>query len=233
MTSDDRWQQAADDPDHRLAPLDGAGLVGGVSLDVRLGPRSSVGSTYFRCYLATADGRTVSPVVFGLQNDGAYPGFNWVEVLDYFASVPLDGGGTFEVTAGVERALFERLASIVPPGGHFMAEYDSVARSLTARALSARVPPVATPLGALLFEVGCGVAFRDWYISEGGREGPRKLQGFRALDDDHARTRGLEAADALDAFLAERGGLSTDLREVTFPLAESVLGELRRRFGGS
>ena len=87
-----------------------------------------------------------------------------------------------------------------------MAEYDSVARSLTARALSARVPPVATPLGALLFEVGCGVAFRDWYISEGGREGPRKLQGFRALDDDHARTRGLEAAAALEAFLAERTG---------------------------
>ena len=228
MTADDRWQQATDAPEHPLAALDGAGLVGGATLDVRLGPRSAVGSTYFRCYLATAEGRTTAPVVFGLQNDGAYPGFNWVEVLDYFASVPLDGGGTFEVTAEVERALFERLASLVPPGGHFMAEYDSVAR-----ALSARVPPVATPLGALLFEVGCGVAFRDWYISEGGREGPRKLQGFRALDDDHARTRGLEAAVALDAFLVERGGLAADLREVTFPLAESVLGELRRRFGGS
>ena len=233
MTSDDRWQQAAEVPEHPLAALDGAGLVGGVTLDVRLGPRSAVGSTYFRCYLDTAEGPTTVPVVFGLQNDGAYPGFNWVEVLDYFASVPLVGGGTFEVTAEVERALFERLASLVPPGCHFMAEYDSGARSLTARALSARVPPVATPLGALLFEVGCGVAFRDWYISEGGREGPRKLQGFRALDDDHARTRGLEAADALDAFLAERASIADDLREVTFPLAESVRAELRRRFGGS
>ena len=233
MTTDDRWRQAADTPDHTLAPLDGADLGGGVTLDVRLGPRSAVGSTYFRCYLATPGGRTTSPVVFGLQNSGPYPGFNWVEVLDYFASLPLDGGGTFEVTAEVERALFERLAGVVPPGGHLMAEYDSVARTLTARALSARVPPVATPLGSLLFEVGCGVAFRDWYISEGGREGPRKLQGFRALNEDHARTRGLEAAEALDAFLAERGALAEDLREVTFPLAESVLGELRRRFGGS
>ena len=233
MTTDDRWRQAADTPDHTLAPLDGADLGGGVTLDVRLGPRSAVGSTYFRCYLATPGGRTTAPVVFGLQNSGPYPGFNWVEVLDYFASLPLDGGGTFEVTAEVERALFERLAGVVPPGGHLMAEYDSVARTLTARALSARVPPVATPLGSLLFEVGCGVAFRDWYISEGGREGPRKLQGFRALNEDHARTRGLEAAEALDAFLAERGALAEDLREVTFPLAESVLGELRRRFGGS
>ena len=231
MTSDERWQRAADSPDHRLAALDGADLVGGVTLDVRLGPRSAVGSTYFRCYLDTGEGITTAPVVFGLQNDGAYPGFNWVEVLDYFASIPLDGGATFDVTPEVERALFERLASLVPPGGHLMAEYDSGARSLTARALSARVPPVATPLGALLFEVGCGVAFRDWYISEGGREGPRKLQGFRALDDDHARTRGLEAVDALDAFLAERGSLADDLREVTFPLAESVRAELRRRFG--
>ena len=233
MTTDDRWRQAADSPDHTLAPLDGADLGGGVALDVRLGPRSAVGSTYFRCYLATPGGRTTAPVVFGLQNSGPYPGFNWVEVLDYFASLPLDDGATVEVSAEVERALFERLASVVPPGGHLMAEYDSVARTLTARALSARVPPVATPLGALLFEVGCGVAFRDWYISEGGREGPRKLQGFRALNDDHARTRGLEAAEVLDAFLAERGALADDLREVTFPLAESVLGELRRRFGGS
>ena len=233
MTTDDRWRQAADTPDHTLALLDGADLGGGVTLDVRLGPRSAVGSTYFRCYLATPGGRTTAPVVFGLQNSGPYPGFNWVEVLDYFASLPLDSGGTFEVTAEVERALFERLAGVVPPGGHLMAEYDSVARTLTARALSARVPPVATPLGALLFEVGCGVAFRDWYISEGGREGPRKLQGFRALNEDHARTRGLEAAQVLDAFLAERGALAEDLRKVTFPLAESVLGELRRRFGGS
>ena len=233
MTSDDRWRQAAHSPDHALAPLDGADLGGGVTLDVRLGPRSAVGSTYFRCYLATPGGHTTAPVVFGLQNSGPYPGFNWVEVLDYFASVPLDAGGTFEVGPSIERALFERLASVVPPGGHLMAEYDSGARSLTARALSARVPPVATPLGALLFEVGCGVAFRDWYISEGGREGPRKLQGFRALDDDHARTRGLEAAAALEAFLAERAGLAPELREVTFPLAESVLSELRRRFGGS
>ena len=242
MTTDDRWRQASGSPDHPLAPLDGAPLggvtldgadLGGVTLDVRLGPRSAVGSTYFRCYLATPGGRTSAPVVFGLQNAGPYPGFNWVEVLDFHATLPLDAGGTFDVTPELERALFERLASVVPPGGHLMAEYDSAARSLTARALAARVPPVATPLGALLFEVGCGVAFRDWYIAEGGREGPRKLQGFRALDDDHARTRGLETLAALDAFLAGRGSLAADLREVTFPLAESVRGTLRGRFGGS
>ena len=228
MTNDDRWRPATEAPEHPLAALDGADLGGGVRLDVRLGPRSAVGSTYFRCHLATPGGRSESPAVFGLQNSGPYPGFNWVEVLDYFASLPLDRGGTFEVTPEVERALFERLAGLVPAGGHFMAEYDSAARALTARALAARVPPVATPLGALLFEVGCGVAFRDWYISEGGREGPRKLQGFRALDDAHAHARALEAADALDAFLARAASLPRDLRAACLPLAESVLAELRR-----
>ena len=56
-----------------------------------------------------------------------------------------------------------------------MAEYDSEARRVTAQALAARVPPLATPLGALMTAVGCGDAFKVWYISEGGREGPRKL----------------------------------------------------------
>ena len=186
-------------------------LGDGVALAVLLGPRSAVGSTYFRCYLDRADVRSSKPVVFGLQNSGPYPGFNWVEVLDYAAIVTLDDGTTLEVDDALERALFERLASLVPAGGHLMAEYDSKARATTARALVAGVPPLATPLGALLFEVGCGVAFRDWYIPEGGREGPRKLQGFSAVDDAHARTRAAEADAALDAFLEDSARLAPEL----------------------
>ncbi len=112
-----------------------------------------------------------------------------------------------------------------------MAEYDSRPRTSTARALAAGVPPVATPLGALLFDLGCGVAFRDWYISEGGREGPRKLQGFRAASEEHARTRGLETIAALDSFL-DRSRIAEDLRALTEPLARRVRDELRERYGG-
>ncbi len=226
------WRRAGEEPRHPLAAVDGADLGGGMSLEVLLGPRSKVGSTYFRCGLDGPEGRTAAPVLSGLHNAGRFPGFNWVEVLDWTDAPPLAGGGALAVTPALERAIFGALAGLVPPGGHFMAEYDSPARALTARALAARTPPVATPLGALLHKLGCGAAFRDWYISEGGREGPRKLQGFRALDEAHARARGLETAAALDAFLAGRGGgLAPGLRGTVVPLAEAARDGLRRRYG--
>ena len=228
--SDERWQPAAERPEHPLAQIDGARFGDGVTLEVTLGPRSAVGSTYFRCHLDTPGGATREPVVFGLHNSGPYPGFNWVEVLDYAAAPALEGGDALELTPQIERALFEQLARLVPPGGHFMAEYDSKARTSTARALAAGVPPVATPLGSLLYAVSCGVAFRDWYISEGGREGPRKLQGFRAADEEHARRRGRETLAALDAFLAGAVRLAPELRELTVPLAEAVRRELAERY---
>ena len=228
---DERWQPASERPDHPLAAIDGASLGGGLRLVVLLGPRSSVGSTYFRCMLDGPEGPTSAPVIFGLQNSGPFPGFNWIEVLDYSDAPPLAAGGAQPVAPEVERALFGQLASLVPAGGHLMAEYDSRPRASTARALAADVPPVATPLGALLFDLGCGVAFRDWYISEGGREGPRKLQGFRATNEEHARTRGLQTIAVLDAFL-EGARIAEDLRALTEPLARRVRDELRERYGG-
>ncbi|MYI82566.1 MAG: DUF1122 domain-containing protein [Chloroflexi bacterium] len=230
-SEDGRWQPASERPDHPLAAIDGASLGGGLRLAVLLGPRSAVGSTYFRCMLDGPAGPTTAPVIFGLHNSGPFPGFNWVEVLDYSDAPPLAGGGVQPVSPEVERTLFGQLASLVPTGGHLMAEYDSRARTGTARALAAGVPPVATPLGALLFDLGCGVAFRDWYISEGGREGPRKLQGFRAAHEEHARRRGLETIAALDAFLAARRP-SGELWALTEPLARRVREELSERYGG-
>jgi hypothetical protein len=77
-----------------------------------------------------------------------------------------------------DRALFQMLAALVPPGGHLMVEYDSPFHEATARMLTLGYPPVTTPLGRRLFQAGVR-SYRDWYISEGGREGPRKLQGFK------------------------------------------------------
>ena len=114
-----------------------------------------------------------------------------------------------------------------------MAEYETPARWVTAAALAARVPPAATPLGRMLSQVGCGVAFKDWYIPEGGREGPRKLQGFSALNEEHARTRGLETIVALETFLADSADVDWDVQAQTRPLAEDVLAELRERYGDS
>lgn len=224
------WRPASELPAVRLSRWDGAAVGEDVTLEVWAGPTNGVGARYFRCYLRSGLGRTLEPVVFGMQNDGPYPGFNWVEVIDYHAVVPLEDGQEVEVPEGIERLIFEQFALLVPPGGHLMAEYDSEARRVTARALAARVPPLATPLGALMAGAGCGDAFRDWYISEGGREGPRKLQGFRALDEEHARRRGTEMLGALRAFLASSADLDWNLQARTRPLAQAAVERLAARF---
>ena len=78
-------------------------------------------------------------------------------------------------TNGLAQQLFQYLADLIPPSGHMMVEYESPEQQATARSLASGIPPVATPLGYMLFSIGCGVGFRDWYITEGVSEGPRKL----------------------------------------------------------
>ena len=81
---------------------------------------------------------------------------------------------------GLEAALIDRLGELVPDGGHLMVEYESPGQSMTHAELLLRVPPAATYLGALMFHAGFRGAFKDWYISEGGHEGPRKLQANKS-----------------------------------------------------
>ncbi len=227
--TDPRWAPASTRADHPLAALEGMGVGEDVRLEVQLGPRSNVGSTYFRLYLVTSSfGRVAAPVVFGLQNNGPFPGYNWVEVIEWRDILPLEDGRSVEVPAGIERLVFQRLGDLVPPGGHMMAEYESPSRFLTARALALKVPPIATPLGALLASAGCGAAFKDWYISEGGREGPRKLQGFRALNREHSRVRATEMVANLEAFLERDEDIDWDVLAQCRPIAEEALTALRQ-----
>lgn len=224
------WRPASAAPEAGPARWDGAAVGDDVTLDVWVGPANRVGARYFRCYLVSDLGRTLEPVVFGLQNSGPYPGYNWVEVIDYQAIVPLADGREVEIPDGIEHRIFAQLATLVPAGGHLMAEYDSAARRTTALALAARVPPLATPLGALMAEVGCGDAFRDWYVAEGGREGRRKLQGFHAVDEEHARRRGLEMVADLEVFLRGSADLDWNLQAKTRPLAQAAIERLLARF---
>ena len=82
-----------------------------------------------------------------------------------------------------------------------MIEYDSPEQEATARSLAIGIPPAATPLGYLLFSIGCGAGFRNWHFAEGGSEGPRKLQGFKALNSGHATLKAKELAQELRSFL--------------------------------
>lgn len=83
-----------------------------------------------------------------------------------------------------------------------MVEYDSPGQRETARGLALGIPPVATQLGFLMYLIGCGTIFRDWYFAEGGSEGPRKLQGSKPLDQKHAVRAAHELASDLMEFLA-------------------------------
>lgn len=224
------WRRAPEAPEALASQWDGAEVGADVALEVWLGPRNTIGAQYFRLHLVSPLGRPVEPVLFGLQSTGAQPGFNWVEVLHYAETLSVGDGRTVQVPDGVERRIFEQLAGAVPPGGHLMAEYESPARAMTAQALAAGVPPIATPLGALLYAAGCGDAFRDWYHPEGGREGARKLQGFRAPNEEHARRRGLEMLAELRAFMPRAADLDWGLQAHTRPVAEAAIEVLSERF---
>ena len=168
QTSNSPWHALSTAPGHPLTTIDGVEVGNGVRLSIEIGPKSTVGSDYFRAFLVSDQlGRTAQPFLWGLINRGPYPGFNWVEVTDSTNRVPLEGGEGVEIPEGVDLQVVHALASLVPVGGHLMIEYDSAQRDITARALMATVPPVATPLGAMMFAAGCGVHFTDWYISEG------------------------------------------------------------------
>ena len=191
----------AEEPDHPLAALEGKQL-GNARLRVLLGPTSRFGARYFSVLLAANDGRVgAQPVLQGLHRSGPLPSYNWVEVAETSERVALDGGEIVIGPDGLER-LFALLFDLLPPGGHLMVEYDSPQRAETARALAQNVPPMATPLGEVLFRLGFGAKFKDWQIAEGGSEGPRKLQAYKPPSPAVATRWRQEGAQQLRSFLA-------------------------------
>jgi hypothetical protein len=189
--------------DHPLGQLQGRAL-GPARLLVLLGPKNAVGAVYFQAFLRLPRGRLGrEPLLLGLHNSGRFPAYNWIDLIRYEDAPSFEGGERLDLAErGLDRRLFRLLGQLIPPGGHLMAEYESEGQRLTQRMLTLGVPPVATPLGYLLFLSGCGASLRDWYISEGGREGPRKLQGFKPLDAEDARRKGHSMAEELRQFLA-------------------------------
>lgn len=241
-----------DEPD--LGRLAGERLAGR-SLVVLAGPQNRVGARYFRVFLDWGDGLLARPaLLLGLLGRGYLPAYNWLEVSNLAPQVSRSDVGAIHESplrvapAGAAPAdsevqlvlepepqggaadLFRLLARLVPPGGHLMVEYDSPFGRSTAQALDAGVPPAATPLGHLMFLAGCGDGFKDWAIAEGWTEGPRKLQGYRALDEDHRRAAWQRMAADLQEFLGR-----TPLVRAPSPTvlagrrrAEAMLASLRR-----
>ena len=221
----------AEEAQHPLGRLQGLHL-GPYRLLALLGPKNNVGSRYYQLFLVDAEGRlSEEPVAFGLHNTGPYPGYNWLEVIRYEPAPAIAGGAADLRAAGQEEALFAALSSLVPPGGHLMVEYDSPAQKESERILTLDYPPVTSPLGYLMFRAGCR-SFRDWYISEGGREGPRKLQGYKPLTEALAKERTASLWRQVEELLArpdtaQHGEHGRTARR----LAAAVLRELEQGIG--
>lgn len=188
MSISEPWTPVDQQPGHPLAVLDGASSPWG-RLHVMLGPVNRYGARWFRLHAHAGP-----PVLEGLHHRGSLPPYCWIEVAR-----------TAELGDDDYVRLFALLRPLVPPGGHVMVEYDSPARAETAEALAEGVPPVVTPLGAQLVRAGFAPRFKDWSISEGGREGPRKLQCYVPADDASVRVWRDDAVRCLQTFLASSG----------------------------
>lgn len=216
---------------HPLGSLQGKSL-GSPSLAVWLGTKNRFGARYFRVFLQDTSGEVSrKPVVLGLFSQGRYPSYNWIEIISFTPRLSFDSvEPALDIAAGgLTRQLFQYLADLIPPGGHLMVEYDSPAEQDTSRSLSLGIPPAATPLGYMMFLIGCGAGFKDWYFAESGNEGPRKLQGYKALNRGQAQLRAGKMVRELEAFLNRPASLvEPELERAARQRAREIIGGYSR-----
>jgi len=147
------------------------------------------------------------PVVRGIYSSGGKDGVKpWLD-LEYWEEPEFSGSlgkrKKFSLSSlGLDQRLFDLLGGLIPAGGHFMVSYEGEQRihTETAQSLSAGVPPAATPLGYLMFRSGFEY-IKDWYLAEGGFEGPRKIWGEKAPDEQWAQNFYKKTADQVSQFL--------------------------------
>lgn len=154
------------------------------------------------------------PVIGGIFSKGGKDGVRgWLDI-DYWEEIAFgdgepDGSRLSLRTERLDRELFRLLGEAIPPGGHLMVSYegDQEVHRETLLSLAQGVPPAATPLGSLIFFGGFRYV-KDWYLAEGGMEGPRKLWGEKAPDAAWERAFGQKTRKQLLPFLD--GGPSTE-----------------------
>jgi len=142
-----------------------------------------------------------TPFARGIFSGGGRGVRPWFEMRLY-PTVTTADGGTFDArAAGLEAEFLKLIGTLIPPGGHLMIEYESPGQNATHAELLLRVPPAATALGFLMFQAGFRGEFKDWYISEGGHEGPRKLQANKSPSGAAARQALRDHRTSLAAFI--------------------------------
>ena len=224
------WQPIAAGSEHLLSNLDGREVGQGVALVAEAGPRNRAGSERFRLFLKSSDfGVTTLPVAAGLFELGGRTASPWIEVTHYRGQLPLTDGRQVDVPDGILFQVLESLAEQVPAGASLTIEYESPLFAMTAKALAAGAPAVATPLGGIMFAIGCGSRFRDWSAASGARSGRRRLQGFRAANEVFEHRDGTAMLAELEAFMARSKDLDWGVQSQTRPIANATITTLRDR----
>ena len=171
----------------KLAALHDQALDGYKLFLTEVKPLRLSGWRGFKLHLWNPAGQfSLEPVIKGIFSRGGKDGVKpWMD-LDYREELDFEGGGKslFLNEAELDHKLFEALGDIIPPGGHLMVSYEGGDRihTETIKLLNLGVPPAITPLGNLIFKAGFRL-IKNWYLSEGGFEGPRKLWGEKAPDE--------------------------------------------------
>lgn len=177
-------------------------------------------------------------ILEGIYSKGGKGIKGWIEVGDYFPSIRFESGRgkreTIDLTRdGLDRKLFQMLGDIVPPGGHFMFAYevfyDSAFHDETLQSLSKRIPPVCTAQGELLFDAGFRF-IKNWYLAEGGHEGPRKLWGEKPMNMKEMERMDERTFSELQDYLSSEPNADIiSLESSARKRARRILDELRLR----
>ena len=123
---------------------------------------------------------SITPLAMGIVSGGGRLVMPWFELRIYPTVELADGSRLDARGVGLEAGLINLIGELIPPGGHLMIEYESPGQTATHAELLLRVPPAASYLGFLMYQAGFRGEFKDWYIAEGGHEGPRKLQANKS-----------------------------------------------------
>jgi hypothetical protein len=219
------------------ARIDGRELRGADSQRYRLAVtdqkpvRPRTGWLYFAIAVRDRNGvPSTSPLMMGIVSGGGRLVMPWFEGRLY-PTLQMAGGALLDArAAGLEAGLVNLLGTLVPPGGHLMLEYESPGQNETHTALLLRVPPAASYLGSLMFRAGFRGDLKDWYIFEGGHEGPRKLQANKSPNPAEARAALRRHRTELAAFIKRPLPASPHDAAVVAPAqarARAILNEFR------
>ncbi len=221
-------------PEHPLQSLEDS-LLGRYRLHLeQLKPLRFSGWRGFSLVVKDQSGKLFQPpVVEGIYSAGGKDNVRpWMDIT---VTEVLESGPDRRLDLrqrGLIHELFQALSQLIPPGGHLMVSYEgpNPLQRETEQALAAGVPPVLTPLGLLLFMSGFRLV-KNWYLSEGGHEGPRKLWGEKPPDKSWSLRWDQATARELVDFLKDRRGTAVWAKTAQRVLSTLEIddAQLRRR----